>query len=147
MKSIKFGFATVIALLAIGLTIAAQAGVFSKKVVAAQDFCYQSDVLVRDVCTNATVTLVQGELGWDCEDLAPYLNAHIFSPNLTIDQTDKLNRITEAPSVCPGGEKFCCFEVIVDTAPCVPQSQPTIVLDGTSNKFIISNIRCKTFVD
>lgn len=107
MKSLKISFAAIIAIIALGVTFAAQADFFEAKAARAQD-CYISSIAdplaVRTLCGTSEADIVPGVA---C-NLA-VIGDHVWDLSSTlVDPTDE----------CPGGTKFCCLQIETDPAPC-----------------------------
>lgn len=136
MKRFKLSFAALIAVVAIGLTITANAGMFKNTVVAPEDFCYTpaSNVAGKTACDVATVQLPT----LTCPQGQAYVNKPLYG-------ISPANRITKAQAnlECPGGSTFCCAEIEpIPSALCA--GQPQFNIDATGLKFYrITVVRCQ----
>ena len=131
MKSLKFSFAAIIAILAIGVTFAAQAGLFEAKKALPAD-CYQPTSLtnfidVRTVCATDEANIVPGV---NCS--VAVVGDHIWT--LSTSQIDP-------ELLCPGGTKFCCLRVEEDLNPC--QNQPEFGPAGQEIPLKVAAVYCK----
>ena len=141
MKKLKFGFATLVAILAIGLTIAAQAGVFeNKKLVADENSCFDVrtgsgltiSIKPQDVCAT-TVVLSQS---LDCTEIYDDNSSAIFT-QLTASSPE----VSSIEIDCPGTQKICCVEIQPYTSACA--NQPLLNFGtGTTLGYEVKEIHC-----
>ncbi len=108
MKGLKFSFAAIIAILAVGVTVAAQAGAFEAKSVAVD--CYTPNFSTRPLanCTAVTKNIVATSA---CSQVLP--QDHIFAISGSLVD----------PSICVGTSEICCVKLVVDPNPCPAQTQ------------------------
>jgi len=123
MRNLKLSFALVIAILAVGFTVATKANTFGTKVVAD---CFILDVDVINAAGTITNTLTQNEAKATIVSeltASPYLNENILAT--PVDAADE----------CPLQVRFCCakFTLLDPTTPGVPVRS----VNGTSGKWSV----------
>lgn len=126
MKHLKNGFAAVIAILAVGLTLAVQAGTFESKSKFAADDCFRASAAIT---TKALCTQTATAVPTNCTQAQAREGQHLFG----------LNQVDPIPNenigdACVGGTVFCCLTLEPDPAPCASPNpvQPSFLLAGTS---------------
>lgn len=147
MKKLRIGFSALVALVAIGLTIAAQAGVFENKIaltVAAESDCF-------DVQTASGQSIEVKDQD-DCSASKITLNETIECVDNTLDgykiftDLSTLNPVALPELECGGEDQVCCIEVARDqTARCTtPELQPQFNIGGgQAFTYVVANVRCK----
>lgn len=133
MKTIKFSFLTIIALVSISFTIISSAGRFKNLALLPEDFCY-TVISSKLTCQASTVQLS----GISCSSATAYVGKPVYSTS-----TGRIP-IIYVPEVCPGGSTFCCAEIEVILSPiCVTQPQLDITMTG--NKYYkITAVHCQS---
>lgn len=127
MKALKGSLVALVAILAVGLTVAMQAGAFEPTRV---NECYFSAVLLdpavdcEDVIVNDQVT--------SCT--TPIASLPIFSLSGTFT--------TSPETVCSTGSKFCCLKIVTNTRLC---DQPQINPEGDpiAGYYRVGQVFCK----
>ncbi|WP_341843583.1 hypothetical protein [Chitinophaga caseinilytica] len=132
MKNLKFSFAAIIAVVALGFTIAAQAGAFETKAVRVAD-CFRPTVELKNGCPAGEPAQVL--IGAACSSVQ--LNDHIYDLSTTL--------IDPTPAVCNSGQFICCFRIVAETSTAC-SDQPTIDPEGSlpSAKYKVSQVFCKS---
>ncbi|MGN7720251.1 hypothetical protein [Chitinophaga sp. 22620] len=123
MRNLKLSFALVIAILAVGFTVATKASTFGAKVI---PDCFVLDIDVINSAGTVTNELIQNEARASIlTDLAasPYLNEDISAT--AVEQT----------TVCPATARFCCakFTLLDPSTPGVPVK----TVNGVSGKWSV----------
>lgn len=139
MKKLKFGFSTLVAIIAISFTIATQAGIFEKKlVVKNMDKCYSVEnsfgipavVVNPDDCETSTILEInaycESVMGWKL--FTNVSAAQLLSPEET----------------CPGSTKYCCIMYEIDDNPCINvwPAQGQYPLSDGLNYYKVTQIFC-----
>ena len=122
MKRLRIGFATLVAIIAVGLTVAAQAGVFESKktLVGTESDCFD----IRTASPGAPIDILNGQ----CEIIQ--LDETDGCPGTALDGfgifTDLTSHavVTDADIDCPGSAQACCVEVEEDPQPCLDLDPP-----------------------
>ena len=138
MKRFKLSFAALIAVVAVGLTITANAGMFKNTVLAPEDFCYVTNVQSKLVCTSALVNLASTE---NCAQADQYETKPLF----TISTASRFPT-TDIPVNCIGASIFCCAELQrVATPDCTTGTpvQPQLTIDGVTSYYRVKTVHCK----
>ncbi|MGE7774701.1 hypothetical protein ACQKLP_08260 [Chitinophaga sp. NPDC101104] len=141
MKSLKISFIAIVGVLAIGATIAAQAGVFTAKKALAETSCFRtaasSQIQIKTADCVTTRNLV---LSTPCSQVA--VNQPIFALNTSL--------FTNNPQLdCDGGNFFCCLE-IAKVNPANPtqqlcSGQPVIDFGAaTDYTYKVAQVFCKS---
>lgn len=145
MKHLKLGFASVIAILAISATIAAQAGAFeAKRTQIANCFIPTSPSFdYKATCGSALISFTTSQTSCSDAAVTGATGGHIFAG------LDNSSKIADDAVIqqCPGLENVvCCVFVEADPSPCsldVP-AQPAVALNGlTADEYRIVSIKCK----
>ena len=111
MKALKGSLVALVAILAVGLTVAMQAGAFESKAVRVNE-CYFGVTTLDPLNNCAQKTAIE------CDDIVT--NEPIFSLSTTV-LTDQ-GQIDEE---CPGGSTFCCVKIVQGARLCTqPQIDP-----------------------
>lgn len=125
MKIAKLSFALVIAVLAIGVSFAANANKLGKRTITA---CYQT-VLLQDAPNANTYAPAQ-------TDLAAFAQGKII--------TNQIKFLKQLPSIerddCDLTQRFCC--VTFTEAPAgTPATVPTLLIAGVNAKWVVNTIQ------
>lgn len=133
MKKLRISFAAIIAIVAIGLTVAAQAGAFENKAVRVITDCFRPhadlEVKLPSACNAADVEI---PVGTQCNTIqAGSAIVSVGTPFYTPAQ---------AQSLCLGGQYFCCFTV-VESANC--PAVAAIDLGEGAKKYAVNQIFCR----
>ncbi|MRG49030.1 hypothetical protein GFS24_28230 [Chitinophaga sp. SYP-B3965] len=147
MNRLKFGFASIIAILAVTITIAAQAGAFETKKLPPLPDCYLPSISYdsnADCVADRSVDLPDACSSTDALQ-AP--GKKIFS-GLSTNPTNVIDQ-DEFASECNGAQNFvCCVFVIEDTStPCAGQQLIDLEGLGTAKRWIVSSVACKQVQD
>lgn len=128
MKKWKFTFASIIVIVAVGCTIAVQAGLIYAKPLRVAD-CFRPPYELQRGCFGSSFTV---EIGSLCN--AVQVGDHVFELSTTL--------IDPAVS-CFGGAYICCIRIVADNAPCF--DQPTIDPFGPfpTGRYKVSQVFCK----
>ena len=131
MKKLRFSFAAFITLVAVGLTLAANAGAFKNTnfAPAAAGDCYTNvPVLLQSVCTEE--------------------NADPTDPCNIIAIGDELRALpsgvipeAQIPTDCPGAQNFFCCAQLEIGGSC--EAQPELTIDGVQAKYKVKSVKCK----
>lgn len=137
MKGLKFSFAAVVAILAIGVTVAAQAGVFAGKVRISETECFvpvssAAPITVKTTNCLTTSNIIPTSV---CNELLE--GQYIFALNP--------NSIVQDPEAdCDGTAQFCCLTIARLTPQETPCSgQPTFTFDEGTFRYKVLQILCK----
>lgn len=139
MRNLKFSFAFILAILAVGVTFASKADILKNKRITA---CFVDVRLVNDAVLTDFIEPVPYSVAnakdctqMDQDVILSGLN-YKFLLSLTTSATD--------PSCTPILEKYCCvtFRPVVagDNA---PANLPSINIGGTTSQWIVDEVRCK----
>lgn len=144
MKSLKIGFASIIAILAVSLTIAAQAGAFESKKRAVLPNCYipTATLQYKTLCTATTPSSFAAGDNCAAAQTAAPAGTHIFGG---LDEAFLIDP-EEFGTLCPGDGKVCCVFVTEDLSPCAAPNavQPQFPLNSApADEYAISSIRCR----
>ncbi|WP_126248120.1 hypothetical protein [Chitinophaga rhizosphaerae] len=125
MKIAKLSFALVIAVLAIGVSVAANANKLGKRTITA---CYEV-VLLQNSANSATYAPAQ-------TDLASFVNTQVV--------TNQIKFLKQAPStindVCNETDRFCC--AIFTEAPAgTPATVPNVTIGAVTAKWVVQSIK------
>ena len=141
MKRLRIGFAILAAIIAVGLTVAAQAGVFDNKktLVGTESDCFDVRII-----SGLPIHIFYP----DCKTLLQ-LDELVNCPGSMFDDYGIFTDLTFHPVVsnppleCPGSFKICCIEVERDESPClgVPQQNQSALGAGLQY-YQVRNIRC-----
>lgn len=130
MKALKGSLVALVAILAVGLTVAMQAGAFESKAPLRVADCFPTATIANASCVQVAVND-----GLACSPVPSILNRPIFSLS-----TAPIDPVTD----CPTGAKLCCIKIVTGTQLC---NQPQIDLDGTgplpAQYYRVSSIECK----
>lgn len=136
MKNSKISFASIIAIMAATLTLAAKADALITSPPLPDCYIPSPTVSYKTACTDPITTFSAGSR---CSSSA-VVNApgkHLFGG---ISDANKI-LADDLETECPAGGAVCCIFVEVDPAPC--RDQPEITLNGVTDKWRITSVRCR----
>lgn len=137
MKRLKIGFASIIAVLAVTLTIAAQAGAFETKKVVLPN-CYIPTSLAYGTDCASAGSISVGDL-CSATNVVNAPNKLVFGA-LSDAPADKITP-AQIETACAGDRVVCCVfieEIETNCASALEQE-----LDGVTAKFRITSVDCK----